>query len=62
MLGAPMAIRLSQLASAKGDPQFVGLDYLPEMIEQARASMQSLPSSIPGEVDFDVGQPSWPNT
>lgn len=32
-----------------------GLDYIPEMIEQARAHLQSLPSAIPGKVDFDVG-------
>ena len=43
-----------QLASQKAI-QIRGLDYLPEMIEQARASLQSLPSSIPGKVDFDVG-------
>jgi len=43
-----------QLASQKAI-QIRGLDYLPEMIEQARASMQSLPSSMPGEVDFHVG-------
>jgi ubiquinone/menaquinone biosynthesis C-methylase UbiE len=43
-----------QLASQKAI-QIRGLDYLPEMIEQARASMQSLPSSMPSKVDFDVG-------
>ena len=43
-----------QLASQKAIT-IRGLDYLPEMIEQARASMQSLPSSMPGKVDFDVG-------
>jgi 2-polyprenyl-3-methyl-5-hydroxy-6-metoxy-1,4-benzoquinol methylase len=43
-----------QLASQKAI-EIHGIDYLPEMIEQARASMLSLPSSIPGEVDFDVG-------
>ena len=32
-----------------------GLDYLPEMIEYARASLQSLSSPIPGKVDFGVG-------
>ena len=32
-----------------------GLDYLPEMIDRARAAMQSLPSSMPGKADFDVG-------
>ena len=43
-----------QLASQKAI-QIRGLDYLPEMIEQARASMRSLPSSIPGKIDFNVG-------
>ena len=43
-----------QLASQKAIT-IRGLDYLPEMIEQARASMQSLPSSMPGKVDFEVG-------
>jgi len=43
-----------QLASQKAI-QIRGLDYLPEMIEHARASMRSLPSSIPGKIDFDVG-------
>ena len=43
-----------QLASQK-TIQIRGIDYLPEMIEQARASMRSLPSSIPGKIDFDVG-------
>jgi ubiquinone/menaquinone biosynthesis C-methylase UbiE len=42
------------LASQKAI-QIRGLDYLPEMIEQARATTQSLPSSTPGKVDFDVG-------
>ncbi len=32
-----------------------GLDYIPEMIEQANVSLQSLPSSIPGKVEFGVG-------
>ena len=35
--------------------QIRGLDYLPEMIECARASLQSLSSPIPGKVDFGVG-------
>lgn len=43
-----------QLASQKA-VQIRGLDYLPEMIEQARGAMQSLPSSMPGKVEFDVG-------
>src|SRR6266568_1822885 len=43
-----------QLASQKAI-EIRGLDYLPEMIEQARASMRSLPSSMPGKIDFDVG-------
>jgi ubiquinone/menaquinone biosynthesis C-methylase UbiE len=43
-----------QLASQKAI-QIRGLDYLAEMIEQARASMRSLLSSLPGKVDFDVG-------
>src|SRR4029079_16910751 len=32
-----------------------GLDYLPEMVDCARASWQSLASSMPGKVQFDVG-------
>jgi ubiquinone/menaquinone biosynthesis C-methylase UbiE len=43
-----------QLASQKAI-QIRGLDYLPEMIEQACASMRSLPASMPGKVDFGVG-------
>ncbi len=42
-----------QLASQKAI-EIRGLDYLPEMIEQARASMRSLPSSMPGKIDFDL--------
>jgi 2-polyprenyl-3-methyl-5-hydroxy-6-metoxy-1,4-benzoquinol methylase len=43
-----------QLASQKVI-RIRGLDYIPEMIEQARAHLRSLPSAIPGEVDFGVG-------
>ena len=43
-----------QLASQKAI-QIRGLDYLPEMIEQARTRMQSLPPLMPGKVDFDLG-------
>lgn len=32
-----------------------GLDYIPEMIEEARKRLQSLPSPLLGEVVFDVG-------
>lgn len=43
-----------QLASQKAI-KIRGLDYIPEMIEQARNSAQSLSPSMPGKVDFDVG-------
>ncbi len=32
-----------------------GLDYIPQMVEEARRRLQSLPSPILGEVEFDVG-------
>src|SRR6266513_1073904 len=43
-----------QLASQK-QIKIRGLDYLPEMIDQARTRAQSLPPSMPGNVDFNVG-------
>ena len=43
-----------QLASQRAI-EIRGLDYLPEMIDCARASLQSLASSMPGKVQFDVG-------
>ena len=43
-----------QLASQRAI-EIRGLDYLPQMIECARASLQSLSSPIPGKVDFGVG-------
>jgi SAM-dependent methyltransferase len=43
-----------QLASQRAI-EIRGLDYLPEMIECARASLKSLSSPIPGKVDFGVG-------
>ena len=43
-----------QLASQRAI-EIRGLDYLPEMIERARGSLQSLSSSMPGKVEFDVG-------
>jgi ubiquinone/menaquinone biosynthesis C-methylase UbiE len=43
-----------QLASQK-PIKVRGLDYLPEMIDQARARAQSLPPSMLGNVDFNVG-------
>src|ERR1700751_4948041 len=39
-----------QLASQRAI-EIRGLDYLPEMIEYARASLQSLSSPIPGKAD-----------
>ena len=32
-----------------------GLDYIPQMVEEARRRLQSLPSPILGDVEFDVG-------
>jgi ubiquinone/menaquinone biosynthesis C-methylase UbiE len=32
-----------------------GLDYIPEMVEEARNRLRRLPAAIPGEVEFDVG-------
>lgn len=32
-----------------------GLDYIPEMVGEARRRLRSLPSPIPGEVEFAVG-------
>jgi ubiquinone/menaquinone biosynthesis C-methylase UbiE len=43
-----------QLASQK-PIKIRGLDYLPEMIDQARTRAKSLPLSMPGNVDFNVG-------
>ncbi|HEX3421001.1 MAG TPA: class I SAM-dependent methyltransferase [Candidatus Udaeobacter sp.] len=43
-----------QLASQRAI-EIRGLDYLPEMIGCARASLQSLSSPISGKVDFGVG-------
>jgi len=43
-----------QLASQKAI-KIRGLDYLSEMIDQARARTQSLPPSMRGKVDFSVG-------
>ena len=47
-----------QLASQRAI-EIRGLDYLPEMVGCARASLQSLPSPIPGKVDSVLGA-SWP--
>lgn len=43
-----------QFASQKAI-QIRGFDYIPEMIEQANVSLQSLPPSIPGKIEFGVG-------
>ena len=43
-----------QLASQRAI-KIRGLDYIPEMVEEARNRLKSLASSILGEVNFDVG-------
>ena len=43
-----------QLASQRAI-RIRGLDYIPEMVEEARQRLASLPSPIPGQVEFAVG-------
>jgi ubiquinone/menaquinone biosynthesis C-methylase UbiE len=43
-----------QLACARGI-QLRGLDYVPEMIEQARAGLGTMQGNLVGSVEFDVG-------
>ena len=43
-----------QLACARGI-QLRGLDYVPEMIEQARAGLGTTQGNLVGSVEFDVG-------
>ena len=43
-----------QLASQRA-LRIRGLDYIPEMVEEARRRLQSLGSSIAGDVEFEVG-------
>lgn len=53
-LGCANGYSTIQLASQR-TIEIRGLDYLPEMIEHARASLHSVPSKMPGKVEFAVG-------